>query len=55
MRWPRGKYNGSRIVGFDIHIRLDITEWYWKPIIGHYCGAFHWLCIRSWWTGSYES
>ncbi len=27
MRWPRGKYNGWRIVGFEIMFRVDLSFW----------------------------
>jgi hypothetical protein len=27
MKWPRGKYNGRRIVGFEIIIAIDVTNW----------------------------
>ena len=27
MRWPRGKYNGWRIVGFEVRIKLDVLWW----------------------------
>lgn len=30
MTWPRGRYNGQRIVGFEIKIRCDILEWGWQ-------------------------
>jgi hypothetical protein len=55
MKWPRGKYNGRRIVGFNVKVELDVTEWRWMPVIGHHCGMLHWLCFRSWWQATYES
>lgn len=27
MKWPRGKYNGRRIVGFVLKIKLDVCCW----------------------------
>lgn len=27
MRWPRGRWNGQRIVGLDVRIRIDVTWW----------------------------
>ncbi len=27
MNWPRGKYNGDRIVGFELKVRFDIRCW----------------------------
>jgi hypothetical protein len=29
MRWPRGKYNGRRIGGFEIRVRLNLFWWAW--------------------------
>jgi len=54
LKWPRGKYNGQRIVGISFKIAIDITHWTWKPFIGHYCGACHWLCVRTWTQWEYE-
>ena len=28
MKWPRGKYNGMRIVGIEIKMKIDIREWW---------------------------
>lgn len=55
MKWPRGRYNGRRIVGVSFKFVLDITDWRWLPVIGHDCGMFHWLCWRSWTEPAYES
>lgn len=30
MKWPRGKYNGWRIVGIDVHMKIDVLDWWWK-------------------------
>jgi len=27
LKWPRGKYNGKRIVGFEVKFELDVTWW----------------------------
>jgi hypothetical protein len=54
MKWPTGRYNGMRIVGVDIRFQIDVTEWLWRPMIGHRCGALHWGCVRSWWQLCYE-
>lgn len=53
-RWPRGRYNGRRIIGFRVSFQIRLFYWNWKPIIGHYCGACHWLCFQSWWERVYE-
>lgn len=54
MRWPRGRYNGQRIVGVSFKIAIVVTTWRWVPWVGHYCGAFHWLCFRTWTEWCYE-
>jgi hypothetical protein len=30
MKWPRGKYNGRRIVGFEVQVRFDLVSWGWS-------------------------
>ena len=52
--WPRGKYNGQRIVGVSFKIVLDVTAWEWLPIIGNHQGMFHWLCFRTWTEWQYN-
>ena len=27
MKWPRGKYNGQKIVGIEFKFKVDITFW----------------------------
>jgi hypothetical protein len=27
MAWPRGRYNGQRIVGFVVKVRVDLLWW----------------------------
>lgn len=27
MKWPRGRWNGRRIVGIDFHVIVDVTHW----------------------------
>lgn len=45
IRWPRGKFNGKRIVGFEIGFRFRIGMWNWIPHKPRYSGLFHWLCF----------
>ena len=52
-RWPRGKYNGQRIVGVTFEFKIDVTLWFWRPVIGQF-GAFHWLCFLTWTEWTYE-
>ncbi len=54
MKWPRGKYNGQRIVGFRVTISIKVDRWFWWPYIGGYSGAFHWGPVFSWWTAEYR-
>lgn len=28
MKWPRGKYNGERIVGVRAKVVIDVTQWW---------------------------
>ena len=27
MRWPRGRWNGQRITGLEVKIRIDVLWW----------------------------
>lgn len=27
MRWPRGRWNGQRITGLEVKIRIDVLRW----------------------------
>lgn len=58
VKWPRGKYNGRRIVGIEFKIRLDVTRWYLVPVCGggvwKFSGGFYWLCFMTWTNWNYE-
>ncbi len=51
MRWPRGKYNGERIIGFNVSLSLklpedwDIARWLLIPRVSWNFGNpyFIWL------------
>jgi len=30
MKWPRGKYNGKRMVGVKILFRINLLHWQWR-------------------------
>ena len=45
MKWPRGRYNGKRIVGVRFAVRIDITDWAWRPKRIRYASAVYWLCF----------
>jgi hypothetical protein len=31
IKFPRGRYNGLPIVGFEVKFRLDLSSWDWRP------------------------
>jgi hypothetical protein len=38
MKWPRGRYNGERIVGLSVKVRVDVTRWHlWMPTRYAWC------------------
>jgi hypothetical protein len=53
-RWPRGRYNGRRIVGVELKIIIDLSYWYWKPVQVKYGGGDHWLYFRTFIQWSYD-
>lgn len=55
VKWPRGKYNGRRIVGVCVKFKLDLLKWYWKPIISlKHMKYAHWLCFRFHFETNYD-
>jgi hypothetical protein len=54
MKWPRGRYNGQRIVGFEVTVKLNIKDWTFIPRNPRYSHCFHWLCVRVWLHASYD-
>lgn len=56
MKWPRGKYNGRRIVGIHFQAILNVTTWRWVPSFAawEFAGGIHWLCILTWTNWKYE-
>ena len=53
MNWPRGKYNGARIVGFSVKVVFDVT--YWALALGNRYGSA--TCIgqfRIWLEPAYN-
>ena len=48
MKWPRGKYNGKRIMGAKVEFKVDLELWCWRPRFGWNggCPYFMWLCFR---------
>lgn len=45
MKWPRGRYNGMRILGISIKMKIDVTLWgfdiYWKHQKSIHIGCLH--------------
>lgn len=39
MKWPCGRYNGRRIVGIPLLLRIDVTRWDWRPHVIRYANA----------------
>ena len=54
MRWPRGRYNGQRIVGLEFKVKLDLTDWTFVPRAIRYAHCLHWLCVRVWLHAVYD-
>lgn len=54
--WPRGKYNGRRIVGFSVKVSFRVDGWHWKPFLDFNWGmpCLHWLFIWTWWELAYH-
>lgn len=58
MKWPRGKYNGQRIIGVSFKVKVDLTRWAWlpetSPLLWKWSGGLHWLCFMTWTNWEYE-
>lgn len=54
MKWPRGRYNGQRIVGFVVKTRFDLLWWgFHLPSIKYgRCGSLGPLHV--WLEAAYE-
>lgn len=54
MQWPRGKYNGHRISGFQILFRIDVLDFgFHLPTKYGSCLQIGW--IKVWFEGWYET
>lgn len=53
--WPRGTYNGERIVGIDLGLTLWVDTWWWWPTYSKYSSTLCWLCFRLSWGWTYAS
>lgn len=54
MTWPRGRYNGKRIIGGSVKVVVDVTCWRWRPNYIAFAGGLHWLCFRTFWHAEYD-
>ena len=52
--WPRGKYNGQRILGGSLKTAIRLDGWYWRPTWNKYAQCFRWLCFYVWVEAVYE-
>ena len=48
MKWPRGRYNGRRIVGFSLAFEVSVDMWKWLPQARWNYGEpmARWLCLK---------
>jgi hypothetical protein len=48
IRWPRGRFNGRRIVGLTGKVSIDLSWWNWRPCIAWNHGNPYllWLCLQ---------
>ena len=54
MGWPRGRYNGARIVGVTVKVKVDILDWSWCWPRPHYGICLGLGPLRIWWGWTYE-
>lgn len=56
IRWPRGRYNGQRIVGGSAKVRVNVLVWRWLPWARWNFGnpTLGWLCVVVHFEGEYE-
>ena len=54
--WPRGRYNGKRIDGFEVKFQLHLLWWRFKPVIHLRHGRYYviWLCFSIRGEASYK-
>jgi hypothetical protein len=54
LRWPRGRYNGSRIVGVEAKFCIDFTWWGFSLGSVRYSTAFTVGPVHMWFGAVYE-
>ena len=55
-RWPRGRYNGRRIEGFQISLSVHLLYWFFRPRCAMNFGEPYvmWLCFTLRAKAEYE-
>jgi len=53
-RWPRGRYNGKRIMGASIKCAFDMEYFSWAPRWIKHANCFSWLWVYIWIQWEYE-
>jgi hypothetical protein len=54
LRWPRGRYNGRRIMGASIKFKFSVKWFEWWPKWIRYAHCFRWLWFYVWMEWEYE-
>jgi len=54
MQWPRGRYNGQRIIGVSVKATIRVDNVYWLPSWYKYTNCFRWLWLFVWVEAVYE-
>lgn len=49
MKWPRGRYNKKKIIGFSVKLSVQLGIWCWLPRRIQYCNWIRWgWFVISW-------
>ena len=54
MKWPHGKHNGRRIIGFAVKIKVDVMWWELGVSFGIEKYILHVGPIHVWYEAVYE-
>jgi len=46
--WPRGRYNGQRVIGFSFKAAARLDSWQWRPRWNRYANCLTWLIFFVW-------
>jgi hypothetical protein len=59
LKWRKGlvgKWNGQKIEGVEVGLKIYTNHWEWIPRVPRYTNAILWLCFRlnfHWMYGKY--